>query len=320
VTPAAGPDLRCSILTRELGERPAGTAGSWHRVILVELPLPWPHDIENHPVLAGAAAGGPDGRTHRILALAGALRPRAAAPDDLRVICYWRAVDAPFAGFRRAEMSGPAGAVAEIVRRLIDADDDSLAALPPDAVTAGPASTGRPVRDLLVCTHGTRDRCCGKLGTDLFRSIADRVPPDVRLWRTSHTGGHRFAPTGLTFPDGGTWAGMDDDLALGLIDRTVDAGIAAARSRGSAGVPAGPAQVADAAALAHLGWAWLDHERDITVQTRDETAVVTMASPTGRHRALLRAGRRLPVPDCGQPLDAARKTTLEWRLESFDGE
>ena len=312
-------DLRCSTLTRELGVNPTGTAGSWHRVLLVELPLPWPRSIEDHPLLAAVDAHAPSGRTHRILALASALSPEEAAPDDgLRVICYWRPTDVPFLRFERAEICAPEDGVAEIVSHLIEAEDDELAALPADSFAAGPAAIPHTVRDLLVCTHGKRDRCCGKLGTELFRSLCATMPTGVRLWRTSHTGGHRFAPTGLSFPDGGTWAGIDEELALGLIDRTIPAAVAARRARGSAGVPTGPAQVADAAGLATIGWAWLDVERQVSIATGDEDTTVSITAGDRTYTAVVHAVPDVPVPDCGNPLDEARKSIVDWHLVAFD--
>ncbi|MEL7208211.1 MAG: sucrase ferredoxin, partial [Actinomycetota bacterium] len=192
---ADGDDLRCSVLTAALGELPAGSNGSWHRVVLAELPLPWPDDITDHPLLAGVDHDPRQGRRHRVLALASALSPADARPDDgLRVICYWRPLDER-AGFRRAEVCAPDEDLGEIVELLLDAPDAELASLPTDGFAAGAPAVEPPVRDLLVCTHGTRDRCCGKRGTNLFRALIDRVPPDTRVWRTSHTGGHRFAPT-----------------------------------------------------------------------------------------------------------------------------
>lgn len=290
-------------------------------MLLVELPLPWPHSIEDHPMLVDVDAHPPHGRSHRIQALASALTPEDSTPDDgFRVICYWRAVDAPFTRFERAEICAPGDGLAEIVSHLIEADDATLAATPADSFAAGPAPVDHPVRDLLVCTHGTRDRCCGKLGTDLFRSLSARVPPGVRLWRTSHTGGHRFAPTGLTYPDGGTWAEIDDGLALGLIDRTIPAAVAAGHARGSAGVPAGPAQVADAAGLAEVGWSWFDHERRTSVEAAGTHTTVSIATDGSVYRAVVRARREVPVPDCGNPLDGARKSAVEWELVSFDEE
>jgi hypothetical protein len=52
----------------------------------------------------------------------------------------------------------------------------------------------------LVCTNGRRDRCCARLGVALYRALAERAGPAA--WQSTHLGGHRFAPTLVTFPDG----------------------------------------------------------------------------------------------------------------------
>lgn len=56
----------------------------------------------------------------------------------------------------------------------------------------------RPV--VLVCTNGKRDRCCAKWGMPLYSALAQQ--PQIDCWQTTHLGGHRFAPTLLTLPDG----------------------------------------------------------------------------------------------------------------------
>jgi hypothetical protein len=52
----------------------------------------------------------------------------------------------------------------------------------------------------LVCTHGKRDACCARLGTALY--VAFRQIAGERVLKTSHLGGHRFAPVVHTFPRG----------------------------------------------------------------------------------------------------------------------
>jgi hypothetical protein len=52
----------------------------------------------------------------------------------------------------------------------------------------------------LVCTHGKRDACCARLGTALH--LALRAAVGERVLKTSHLGGHRFAPVVHTFPQG----------------------------------------------------------------------------------------------------------------------
>jgi hypothetical protein len=53
---------------------------------------------------------------------------------------------------------------------------------------------------LLVCTNGRRDVCCAVRGRPVAESVAQTHPGQV--WETSHTGGHRFAPTAVMLPSG----------------------------------------------------------------------------------------------------------------------
>jgi hypothetical protein len=97
-----------------------------------------------------------------------------------------------------------------------------------------------PTRALLVCTNAKRDQCCAVLGRPLAAFLSGRAGGDEQVWETSHTSGHRFAPTYLSLPDGYLFGGPDAEHA------TVDA------CRGRASLePA--AQVAELAALRELG-------------------------------------------------------------------
>lgn len=53
---------------------------------------------------------------------------------------------------------------------------------------------------LLVCTNGTRDTCCARLGRPVAVTAAARFPEQV--WEVTHTSGHRFAPTTVLLPSG----------------------------------------------------------------------------------------------------------------------
>jgi hypothetical protein len=53
---------------------------------------------------------------------------------------------------------------------------------------------------LLVCTNGRRDVCCAVRGRPVAEGAAAILPGQV--WETSHTGGHRFAPTAVLLPSG----------------------------------------------------------------------------------------------------------------------
>ncbi len=66
---------------------------------------------------------------------------------------------------------------------------------------------GLSAPQVLVCTHGSRDRCCGVLGGFIFAQLKRHLPETV--WQVSHLGGHRFAPTAVCLPLG---------LMLGRVD------------------------------------------------------------------------------------------------------
>jgi hypothetical protein len=94
-------------------------------------------------------------------------------------------------------------------RKLVELDVEleALATLDLDAILAAAPSNANLGALWLVCTHGTRDRCCAKWGMPVFEALRQRDPE--RVWQSSHLGGHRFAPTFLTLPDGLLWGRFD---------------------------------------------------------------------------------------------------------------
>ncbi|PRP89927.1 Sucrase/ferredoxin-like protein [Enhygromyxa salina] len=111
-------------------------------------------------------------------------------------------------------------------RRLIELElsVDDIPSLDPDALLARAPGLADP-RELaslwLVCTHGTRDRCCAKWGMATWEALGGR--DSDRVWQCSHLGGHRFAPTFLTLPSGLLW-GRFDNAELGELARSLSAG------------------------------------------------------------------------------------------------
>ena len=85
-------------------------------------------------------------------------------------------------------------------RVLLDLDWAALAAGDQAAVQASlPGLTSSdPV--LLVCTNGTRDTCCARLGRPVA-AAAQLEHPDL-VWEVTHTSGHRFAATTVLLPAG----------------------------------------------------------------------------------------------------------------------
>lgn len=99
---------------------------------------------------------------------------------------------------------------------------------------------------ILVCTHGSRDRCCGILGGAIY-SYAHKQAP-LRVWQASHLGGHRFAPTLLVLPQGMMYGRIEESDIPGLLDHSADIPFSCDRLRG---VPRWPKEVQTAA---HALW------------------------------------------------------------------
>lgn len=103
-----------------------------------------------------------------------------------------------------------AEAPADAARRKLvelDVELDAVPSLDLEPLLATAPACPRLAALWLVCTHGTRDRCCAKWGMPVFEALRQREPE--RVWQTSHLGGHRFAPTFLTLPSGLLWGRFD---------------------------------------------------------------------------------------------------------------
>lgn len=69
---------------------------------------------------------------------------------------------------------------------------------------------------LLVCTNAKRDVCCAVRGRPVALEAGSARPGQV--WECSHTGGHRFAPTGVLLPHGQTLSRLTPALATAVLD------------------------------------------------------------------------------------------------------
>lgn len=245
-------DLRCSMQARAAELRAIGTAGSYDGFLLVEVPLPWPREISDHPALAD-------------LVVPAGVRVQGVVPsiEGRAPTVLYRRPDGPFRGYEGPDVG---------------------------------------VTDLLVCTHGTRDRCCGSMGMSLFLSVSTRS--GLRIRRTSHTGGHRFAPTAVLLPEGTAWAWLDDAVLAAVLDRSREPVELVDHYRGSTGMPDPWTQVAEAAVFAEVGWSWLDEARSARVV---DPGVVLVESSTGDWEVEVEDRGSAPQPVCGEPPVAGGK-------------
>ncbi len=292
-------DLRCSPWTQRQGVDPVGSATPFDALVLVEWPLPWPKDVGDIPELAEAAA---DPR-----AVVMAVVPRDIdGTGGTRVVHHRRVGTHRVVGVDHVVPRTDVPALLAGLLEDVAADSSGR----PTAVGAAPA-------EVLVCGHGRRDPCCGRWGTLLHAELLARAP-HVRVWRCSHTGRHRFAPTAITLPLGRAWAWADADLLVGVVDRSGEVADLVPHDRGTAALPMW-AQPVERALFAQQGWAWADAE--ITL------VEVDVAEDLGSARVELGwrmadgatwsaigevvVTRSVPVLVCGESPEAAKKASLE---------
>ncbi len=178
---------RCSEATRELELDSGGTGLRADFFLAVDVPLPWPKPVFNHQFFSGVL--------ELLESYSSSIRLLASVPennDHLTVTTYQRhQTDHPDKSFlHRSQMIFQPRDLLEVIKKILDGKKEK-------------EFREEQVRELWVCTQGSHDVCCGSEGTALSLE-ANKNLPGVKVRRVSHLGGHRFAPTAVTFPDGRT--------------------------------------------------------------------------------------------------------------------
>ncbi|XVS60633.1 sucrase ferredoxin [Actinosynnema sp. CA-299493] len=246
---------RCAAISADLEEPQAGTAATAAAWICLEQPGPWGRDALTEsrldPALGAELARRAADTGVRVLLIRRPGRHADTHHDAPRRV-YLAATTPGRPRLERADLADPAA--------LLDLDFAALAA-------GHPTGLGTPVAGpvLLVCANSRRDVCCALRGRPLAEALAAARPDTV--WECTHTGGHRFAPTGVLLPTGYTYGRLDTDFAARLLDHADRGHVVTDRCRGrSTHAPRG--QVAELAV------------RDLTGERRD---VLTVHGDTVRH-------------------------------------
>src|SRR5215207_7769851 len=168
-----------------------------------------------------------------------------------------------------------------------------------EALAEGPDSLSRfgryeentsHVRDILVCTHGSHDACCGKFGYPAYETLrygyAGASKRQLRVWRTSHIGGHRFAPTLIDFPEGRYWGHLEPVALEKLVLRRGPVSGLGRFYRGWAGLSGKFEQIAEREIFVREGWKWtryLKSGRTLEADENEDRAEVRIeyATPDG---------------------------------------
>jgi hypothetical protein len=231
----SAPDA-CSILWQRDGTSAYGTAARAGFFVVIAQPGPWGRKAAEESHLPREVGIELDGRA----AAAGGRFMLMRRPGP-HVDRHGRhAVLVAHAGDAAADAWLLAGEV-DGAEDLLSLDWAALAAGRIEAVAASlpGAQASPPV--LLICTNGRRDVCCAVRGRPLAAAAADLDPE--RVWEVSHTGGHRFAPTGVLLPWGQALARLDVETAALALEASLTSEVPRAllgptHDRGRSALPA----------------------------------------------------------------------------------
>jgi hypothetical protein len=213
---AADPDVFCSILSREYGEPLTGTAAERTFWLLLEYDARWlPQATTDNNLPAHVQEWLDDqleaaGSSGRLLFIR---RPRREGEGEVKLNFF----------------VALAGEEEPALYHFALQDYDDLLPLNPSSLLvdrAGYAGQRLETPLFLVCTHGSRDRCCSRNGIPVFQALQESAG-DL-AWQSSHVGGHRFAANVVTFPDATYYGRMSPAEAPALV---------AARRRGEVFLP-----------------------------------------------------------------------------------
>ena len=267
----------CSALSAALGEPPAGTASVATAWLCVEQPGPWGADALRE--------------SHLDAGLAADLHARTEG-TGVRVVLIRRPgehADHHHAQPRQVYLASTRPGVCWLESTVLT-DPKELLDLDFHAVGDGQhVGLGSRVdeRVLLVCTNGRRDVCCAVEGRPLAGALAAANPG--RVWETTHTGGHRFAPTAVLLPTGYLYGRVTPADGQRLLD-SADVVLAGNRGRSCW---SRPGQTAELAVRERLG------------ELRPELLTVSPDGSVVTHSD----GREWSVTVTEQPLPPARPTS-----------
>ena len=189
---------RCSVAALQRGDPQAGTAPVASRWLLIEHQGPWAKKPMDTEPLFGPVGAEVEARAAsfggKVLLVR---RPGRRAPGAEEH--HWYAVDT----VRRTWVRGTWRTQPD----LLDAARALGTALSASQEDAEPM--------VLVCTHGVRDTCCAVRGRPIVTILARALPDQV--WECTHLGGHRFAGTLLSLPDGACFGRLDPVSAVQVV-------------------------------------------------------------------------------------------------------
>lgn len=192
----------CSDFTAAAGEPLAGTAKRERAYVLFEWPGAWSRDV-----LDGGTFG---------VELTAKLKSALEGKAGLQLIRRPGRDGRQIGKVHRCYLAWPEYSVLEMV--LLSGPEEIV-----ELDLSGPGRNGGGVIEtplVVVCTHAKRDVCCALKGRPLAAELDEDFPASF-VWETSHTKGHRFAPSVMLMPWGYSFGQLGRQAARQMVQKAV---------------------------------------------------------------------------------------------------
>ncbi|MEM8718467.1 MAG: sucrase ferredoxin [Cyanobacteria bacterium P01_G01_bin.39] len=259
----------CSEVSQLQGEDPIGTAGVADEWLIIEVPRPWKKDVwqekpEFRPIISILLELEQRNPNLSLRLMAIAPDRKYSQPGKIRVFYYSR-LESMFARYEKQEYVVDTSQLISLVKAIL-LEPKTLKQFERDQQNT------TNIREMLVCTHTQWDTACGRYGTPLYEKLRKSYAPEsegeLRIWHTSHFGGHKFAPTLIDFPSGRFWGHLKPELLDTLIYEQGDLTQIKPCYRGWSGMEKF-AQIAEREIWLKEGWSWKDYPKSGRILKRD---------------------------------------------------
>lgn len=269
----------CSDYSRQIGEEIIGSATNYQTYILVECPPPWMSEAfkskwvpDNLRVLVEEIKR--NKLPIQVLLIA---NDESHQVEHTTLLIYQKQ-EGLSNGYSKKEFKLPKiEQVAGVVRKY-------LSGVNPDYEIETNIN-----RDILICTHGSHNQCCARYGNPFYfhgtNTISNLELDNIRLWKSTHFGGHRFAPTAIDLPEGRYYGALDQDAFRSILTRTGDIQFLNKVYRGWGILPSA-LQILEREIIFRQGWDWFNNKASgkILEQSLDNNTILaelTFEQPSG---------------------------------------
>ncbi|MEQ8996769.1 MAG: sucrase ferredoxin [Coleofasciculus sp. B1-GNL1-01] len=256
----------CSHESRQAGEEPIGMAGDEHLYVLIECPPPWAAmALTSQSIPANLRQLKEEIEQAELSVRFLLIHSHRLKQENYTRVLIFRKPEGLATTYERQELQ-----VSDL-QEVAPAVKDCLVNWERRSKNTQPQT-----RDILVCTHGTHDKCCAKYGKPFYYQALATVEQlsldQVRIWECSHFGGHRFAPTIIDFPESRYYARLDATSLTSVLTKTGDINCFKDIYRGWSLLPY-LAQVLERELIFRYGWEWFDYSVNCQIieQNEEET-------------------------------------------------